>query len=627
VRTYKITDECGNFINVYQNLIRTIDTTNPTASNPTDISISGCNGTFVSPNISVVTDALDNCSTPEITFVNDSAPTIIGCTETTFRTYKVTDVCGNFINVTQNLIRTIDTTLPTATNPTDISISGCNGTFENPNSAVVTDALDNCSTPNVTFVNDSAPTISGCTETTVRTYKVTDACGNFITVSQNLIRTIDTTNPTASNPTDITISGCNGTFENPNSAVVTNASDNCSTPNVTFVNDSSPTVSGCTETTVRTYKVTDECGNFITVSQNLIRTIDTTLPTFTASIPANVSVSCDEIPAAATITATDNCGNTTVEFTESRINGNCNSNYILTRKWKATDSCGNFNIATQEITVSDTKAPTITGTFDSILNINCDQIPPIPTLQFNDNCSGVGTIIPPSADILLNQTPSGYSIIREWNVADLCGNSHTFTQTINVTIQNNLISLQEQACNGDTSTINLSDLIPSADVGLGTWIDLNNGIALPNGNFTPLGVLLGNYIFEYQINSIYCPRKIQISMTVNDNCVVLACGNVIVHNAFSPNDDGLNEIFTIENLENRTCYPTNKVEIYNRWGILVYETENYDNGLNAFKGISEGRTTIKKSDELPTGTYFYLLDFTDDQGKNYKKEGYLYLSR
>ena len=80
-------------------------------------------------------------------------------------------------------------------------------------------------------------------------------------------------------------------------------------------------------------------------------------------------------------------------------------------------------------------------------------------------------------------------------------------------------------------------------------------------------------------------------------------------------------------MENRTCYPTNKVEIYNRWGILVYETDNYDNNLNAFKGNSEGRTTIKKSDELPAGTYFYLLEFSDDQGIKYKRDGYLYLSR
>jgi gliding motility-associated-like protein len=539
----------------------------------------------------------------------------------------VTDACGNFINVTQNLIRTIDTTLPTASNPNPIEISGCNGTFSAPNNAVVTDALDNCATPNVTFVNDSLPTVSGCTETTIRTYKVTDACGNFINVTQNLIRTIDTTLPTASNPNPIEISGCNGTFSAPNSAVVTDASDNCATPNVTFINDSAPTVSGCTETTIRTYKVTDACGNFINVTQNLIRTIDTTLPTFTAPIPVNVSVSCDEIPTATTITAIDNCGSTTVEFTESRINGNCNSNYILTRKWKATDSCGNFNIATQEIRVSDTKAPTIIGAFDSTLNINCDQVAPLPSLQFTDNCSGVGAMNIPNADVLLNHTSNGYSIIREWNVADLCGNSHTFTQTINVTIQNNLISLQEQACNGNTSSINLNDLIPSGDVGLGTWVDLNNGVALPNGIFTPLGVLLGSYTFEYQINSFYCPRKIQISMTVNDDCVVLACGNIIVHNAFSPNNDGLNENFVIENIENRTCYPSNKVEIYNRWGILVYETDNYDNNVNAFKGISEGRTTIKKSDELPSGTYFYLLEFKDDQGISYKRDGYLYLSR
>ena len=116
-------------------------------------------------------------------------------------------------------------------------------------------------------------------------------------------------------------------------------------------------------------------------------------------------------------------------------------------------------------------------------------------------------------------------------------------------------------------------------------------------------------------------------MNVNDDCLVLACGNIIVHNAFSPNNDGLNEIFIIENLENKACYPTNKVEIYNRWGVLIYETEEYDNNVIAFKGISEGRTTIKKSDELSSGTYYYILNFTDDQGKKHNKDGYLYLSR
>ncbi|MEY3499865.1 MAG: hypothetical protein RL308_1534, partial [Bacteroidota bacterium] len=226
-RTFRICDFCGNTSSVVQNIIST-DTTLPTASNPATITILGCNGTFSAPNIAVVTDALDNCSTPIVTFVNDSVPTVSGFTETTLRTYKVTDACGNFINVTQNLIRTIDTTLPTASNPNPIAILGCNGTFPNADISVVTDVLDNCSTPEVSFVNDSLPTVSGCTETIVRTYKVTDACGNFITVSQNLIRTIDTTLPTASNPNSITISGCNGTFPNPAVSAVADASDNCS---------------------------------------------------------------------------------------------------------------------------------------------------------------------------------------------------------------------------------------------------------------------------------------------------------------------------------------------------------------------------------------------------------------
>ena len=125
---------------------------------------------------------------------------LTGCTETTIRTYRVTDACGNFIDVTQNLIRTVDTQAPTASSPAAITLTGCNGTFPAADIAVVTDEADNCGTPTVTFLNDGTPSLTGCTETTIRTYRVTDACGNFIDVTQNLIRTVDTQAPTASSP-------------------------------------------------------------------------------------------------------------------------------------------------------------------------------------------------------------------------------------------------------------------------------------------------------------------------------------------------------------------------------------------------------------------------------------------
>ncbi|MFV8346098.1 gliding motility-associated C-terminal domain-containing protein [Flavobacterium sp. ZB4P13] len=113
--------------------------------------------------------------------------------------------------------------------------------------------------------------------------------------------------------------------------------------------------------------------------------------------------------------------------------------------------------------------------------------------------------------------------------------------------------------------------------------------------------------------------------------IVLGCGTVTVHNAFSPNGDGINELFIIDNIEDILCYPDNTVEIYNRWGVLVFETRGYDNVTKVFRGISEGRTTISQSSGLPTGTYFYILSYNsldeNDIIQTNKKDGYLYLTR
>ena len=107
---------------------------------------------------------------------------------------------------------------------------------------------------------------------------------------------------------------------------------------------------------------------------------------------------------------------------------------------------------------------------------------------------------------------------------------------------------------------------------------------------------------------------------------------------------GVGQIINIENTivmqQHISCYliyfdrerltikiPTNKVEIYNRWGVLVYETDQYDNNSRVFKGISEGRVTIDRAMELPTGTYYYILNYTTSDGEYLSKKGYVYLSK
>jgi gliding motility-associated-like protein/uncharacterized repeat protein (TIGR01451 family) len=118
---------------------------------------------------------------------------------------------------------------------------------------------------------------------------------------------------------------------------------------------------------------------------------------------------------------------------------------------------------------------------------------------------------------------------------------------------------------------------------------------------------------------------------VVEAAIVLGCGTVTVHNAFSPNGDGINELFIIDNIDDLLCYPDNTVEIYNRWGVLVFETTKYNNQTNAFDGYSRGRATINQSEGLPTGTYYYILNYESFDGTGNiqinKKDGFLYLSK
>jgi len=99
-------------------------------------------------------------------------------------------------------------------------------------------------------------------------------------------------------------------------------------------------------------------------------------------------------------------------------------------------------------------------------------------------------------------------------------------------------------------------------------------------------------------------------------------GGIVVYNALSPNGDGKNDFLRIAGVE---TIPDNSLEIFNRWGIRVFETSNYNNTDNLFNGFSQGRITINKKKKLPSGTYFYILKYKY-MGEDVKKVGYLYIN-
>ncbi|MGA1032171.1 MAG: hypothetical protein ACO3US_07050, partial [Ilumatobacteraceae bacterium] len=109
---------------------------------------------------------------------------------------------------------------------------------------------------------------------------------------------------------------------------------------------------------VRIWLAADNCGNQISHTQT-ISVLDTQVPSWNQSMPADLTVECDAIPTAPTgLTASDLCDTDVfVSLDEDRIDGNCSDNYALVRTWTATDDCGNLTSYTQTITVRDTQAP------------------------------------------------------------------------------------------------------------------------------------------------------------------------------------------------------------------------------------------------------------------------------
>ncbi|WP_374172412.1 gliding motility-associated C-terminal domain-containing protein [Flavobacterium tructae] len=127
-------------------------------------------------------------------------------------------------------------------------------------------------------------------------------------------------------------------------------------------------------------------------------------------------------------------------------------------------------------------------------------------------------------------------------------------------------------------------------------------------------------------NGVLVKDKSDYGSVVDDKPTVLPISGCVikVFNAISMNSDKMNELFYIQGIE---CYPDNVVEIYNRWGVLVYQGNHYDNLNVVFRGFSDGRATVKDTDGLPEGTYYYILKYKNSESKTHQLAGYLFLTK
>lgn len=208
-----------------------------------------------------------------------------------------------------------------------------------------------------------------------------------------------------------------------------------------------------------------------------------------------------------------------------------------------------------------------------------------------------------------------YSHLLKTGVIEEIDNQEYWTiDKVSANTDNGLITLSWRDVTTPASMIQAAEhdalTIVRWDVQTNMWIDEGGVIDLDNQTVTTSVNGYGVFTFARVKSDL-----------------ILPCG-VVVYNSVTPNGDGKNDFFFIDT-SNGDCSRNLNVKVFNRWGVKVFETNNYGVNGNVFNGYSSGRLTMNDSELLPTGTYYYILEYgygdAADNNKH-KQAGYLYLS-
>lgn len=156
--------------------------------------------------------------------------------------------------------------------------------------------------------------------------------------------------------------------------------------------------------------------------------------------------------------------------------------------------------------------------------------------------------------------------------------------------------------------LNIATIWPDCDNGEGATVVIEGveGCAYEDPEFFWEEVLLtDSVLFNVQ------PGQYAVSVFAGIGCLldinytvpeppIPPCG-LEFFNAFTPNGDGENDVWEIGNVV-WDRYQQNAVQIYNRWGNLVWEAHDYDNNATVFRGEHQNGSA------LPDGTYYYLVE-------------------
>lgn len=341
----------------------------------------------------------------------------------------------------------------------------------------------------------------------------------------------------------------------------------------------------------------------------------------------------EEIPEQEDLTAT-RCG---MNIPVSKLNTTpitINGKMIYERTWTA-GSLPNYEYHTQIITVDPTytSAPTppVELKFTQTPNANISVICNIPNADYSQFAvSGCESVTYSHQDTKTGEN-CNYSIKRVYTAIG-CGKSITFEQTISVKDEEKptftgTLPTDTSAEEGkipEQITLTAKDNC-SANVKVVT----SKEDTTENGN----KVIIYKWTATDECgNEAIHTQKILVKETPKptpptDNITPPSGKNddkkfeIIIYNGVSTESDSEN-YFKIEPFDQ---IKNISVEIFNELGQKVYQSKNYQQNGEVFRGIANVSGVVAKGKRLPTGTYFYILKCQNSEGIPYEKRGFLFV--
>lgn len=588
--------------------VEIIDEETPNIVCPSEFIVSvDSNCDFDAPDLSSEISGSDNCSLfADMTISQDPAPltTLNGATQIEV---FLEDESGNIASCLVPVIPN-DTVAPSIDCPGNQIVNiGTSCEFDMTDFTGMANVSDNC--PDVTITQSPTVGTEIGTGTTIVTLTATDVGGNEASctfelfVEENVAPEITCPDP---------ISTCDPVV----SYADPTGSDNCGAFIISQI-DGTGLTSGDefpVGTTVQTYEVVDSSGNTNTCSFD----IEIFESPSTANIITDDLTLCDtlsvfleaESPEYGTGTWSVDAGTATLNNEMANNTGANNLSYgenIFT--WEIqTQFCGSTSesvvITVYELPVPAANADTLFLCNDSFINIS-GNTPNVGTGLWYATNPDIEFLNENSPNTLASNFESGWNDVI-WQISNGTCPVTRDTMRVYFHTEPNIITNDTTLCIKDNDIyLDAGDEVPGISSG---WYFIEGSGDFENQSSAQTNVY--NLAAEY--NRIVYARVHPVCQNKFDTITVFVelCGGFepIIPTVITPNNDGKNDLFVIENLH--TIYPNANVVIMNRWGNLVFESEGYETPWDG--------TKFNSGEQLPLGTYFYRIILNDGTDQELK---------